>query len=174
MSITEGQKIDRFAKGRAFAFNMTAEKLQLDPAKLTDGIFGMVMDVDFGEAMATVVAFVTGDASVYVQDGPVVVGGFAVPGVPERARAWAEAAARVLPHFSICEQPALPPRESHVFYVLTTGGLYASPAVSSEAVMFTAFRELFREGHELMRLMTLAADQKRASAPSASASVSAP
>ena len=178
----EQRKIDRFTAGRKLAFTMTAEKLQLDPAKLREGVIGVVMDFSFDDSTATTVAYVTGDASIYLKDGPVLIGGYNVDGVPQRARSWAEAAARVLPHFSKCEQPELPPADSHVFYVLTTDGIYASPVVPSEAVPFTSFRELFHMGHDLFRVFRLAADEKynlkksaaEAGVTSPSASSSAP
>ena len=151
---------ERYWAARELALTMTAEKLQLDRAQLPAGVFGLLMESDFGGYTATTVAYLTGDASIYIEKGLVLVGGYSVPGIPEKAKEWVEAAARMLPHFGPVFASPIPPAESTVFYALTSDGVRASPVLLTDDVMQTSFRELFAIGHELFRLYRLAADEK--------------
>lgn len=151
---------ERFHAGRGLALSMTPDKLQLDPQFFPGDTFGVIMESDFGGYTVSTVAYLTGDASIYGEKGPVLIGGASVPGIPEKAKEWVEATARMLPHFEPADSPAVPPAESTVFYALTKHGLRASPVLLTDDVMRTSFRELFTIGHELFRLYRLAADEK--------------
>lgn len=60
---------------RNLAFNATAEQIGVQiPADQTK-IYGVIMDWDLGEGTATLVAFLSGDASLYLSSGGGVIGG---------------------------------------------------------------------------------------------------
>src|ERR1044072_5497440 len=60
---------------RNMAFGATQEQIGVNiPANETK-IYGVIMDWDVGEGIATVVAFQSGDASVYLSSGGGVIGG---------------------------------------------------------------------------------------------------
>lgn len=65
-----------YNKLRNIAINMTLDQLELK-SESTDEVYGIIMDWNMGNAVATVVAYKSGDASLYLSSGQVFIGGYA-------------------------------------------------------------------------------------------------
>lgn len=78
---TEANKIkakeNPYAGFRNQSLSVTPEQLELELDNDKMIVYGIVMDWDIGKAVATVVTFQTGDASLYLSAGQIYIGGFA-------------------------------------------------------------------------------------------------
>ena len=62
---------------REQSFNTTAAQLQLKLDNTKTIVYGVIMEWDITDAIVSLVAFQTGDASMYVSTGQIFIGGFA-------------------------------------------------------------------------------------------------
>src|SRR5665647_220384 len=60
---------------RQLAFNATAEQTQLTTSTDPNKVYGIIMDWDLGEGIATLVSFEDGEASMYLSTGGGIIGG---------------------------------------------------------------------------------------------------
>ena len=105
------------------AINVTPDQLQLQLDNDND-IYGIVMDWNMGDAIATVISFKTGDASVYLSTGQVFIGGYAHETVINAAKQFVIAGEKYLSK-SIQTENTEPTDEKKVdFYFLTKSGKY--------------------------------------------------
>lgn len=98
-------------------------------------VYGIVMDMDIDGETATLVAFITGDASLYLSTGGGWIGGIEHPPVVEAARHFIEAANGLDfdGRTAATSFPRPGPGQVH-FYLLTSGGvlLLTAPADALE------------------------------------------
>lgn len=108
---------------RSQAINVTPDQLQLKLDNDND-IYGIVMDWNMGDAIVTVVSFMTGDASVYLSTGQTFIGGYAHETVINAAKQFVVTGQK---YFSkaIKTENSEPTNEKKVdFYFLTKSGRY--------------------------------------------------
>jgi hypothetical protein len=88
-------------------------------------VYGVVMDVEVDGGTATLVAFITGDASLYLSNGGGRIGGIADPHVIEAARNLIEAArhADLAGTTATTAFPGPGPGQVH-FFLLTSDGVH--------------------------------------------------
>src|SRR5688572_27690534 len=60
---------------RTMAFTVTAEQLQLSLPPDKTIVYGIIMDWGIDSATATIVSYLTGDASMYLSSGGAIIGG---------------------------------------------------------------------------------------------------
>ena len=93
---------------RNLAFNATEEQIGVQfPADQTK-IYGVIMDWDLGEGTATLVAFLSGDASLYLSSGGGVIGGGGHENVKQAVNAFITKAEKYLTKTTRTETTPLP------------------------------------------------------------------
>lgn len=97
-------------------------RLKLDSSKTI--VFGVVVDWDIGEAIATVVSFKTGDASLYVSAGQIYIGGYAHENVRNAAMAFVDEAQNYLSKTQLTNSTSLPGKGYVRFYLITNKGKF--------------------------------------------------
>lgn len=143
---------------RKQAFTVTPEVLQLDLSNDQTKVFGVIMDWDVGEAIATVVAFQTGDASVYISTGQLFIGGYAHDPITNSAKCFVDKAQQFLEMSAKANDHSLPDKDCVKFYLLTNKGTFVHQEnVSNIKVHKTNWADLYEKGNQVIteyRLMT--------------------
>ena len=111
---------------RAMVLGLTADKVEARPS----GVFGVVMDWDLGNALATLVALADGGTSLYLPQGG-FLGGHAHPKIREAGQMFLTVAERFVDEFPVTTDFPTPAPKRARFYVLTTGGVHGSPEVDT-------------------------------------------
>lgn len=104
-------------------FDVTPEQLQLHLDNAND-LYGVVMDWDIGNAIATVVSFKTGDASVYLSTGQAYIGGFAHETINNAAKEVVKEGIKYLVKATQTQLTEPTKGEKIDFYFLTKSGRY--------------------------------------------------
>lgn len=130
---------DVFAKLRALALNAKASDLGLDGMDAT-AAYGAVMDLNISGAHASIVGFVTGDASIYLSSGGGFIGGRPHASVSTAAKAFVEAASTLIARMQAVSAYPLPGAGAAYFYAITPGGVHFAEEQESE---FNTNRSLF-------------------------------
>lgn len=108
---------------RTQAINVTPDQLNLQLNNDND-IYGLIMDWNMGDVIATVVSFKTGDASVYLSSGKAFIGGYAHETVNNAAKQFVSEGKKYLQK-AIKTDNTDPTNKNKVdFYFLTKSGKY--------------------------------------------------
>jgi hypothetical protein len=117
---------NRFLDLRNMALNVTPEQLQLSlPADQTK-VFGVIMDWDLGDATMTLIAYQTGDASMYLSSGGGVIGGGQHENVSKASKEFVSMAQNYLDKSSKADTTTLPDKDCFKFYFLTNKGKFVA------------------------------------------------
>jgi len=146
---------------RNLAFSATAEQvgvqLPIDQAK----IYGVIMDWGLGEGTATLVSFISGDASLYLSSGGGVIGGSGHDNVKQAAIAFINKAEKYLRKTVKTGTTPLPDKGIVKFYFLTNKGKFVG---QEEMKNFennsSEWLELFEEGNKVITEIRTASDGK--------------
>jgi hypothetical protein len=147
-----------YTEMRNSALSRTARDLDVTTRAGEVHAYGVVMDIDIDGATATIVAFVSGDASIYLSSGGGTIGGIGHPPVAAAARAAvASVSPAQLDGAALVTTYPRPNRGETRFYLLTTQGvrmaaratarleagddLY-SPLYAAGQAVITRFREV--------------------------------
>ena len=106
------------------ALSATPAQLRLNVDNTSPTVYGIVMDYDLGPAIATVTAFKTGDASLYLSTGQVFIGGHDRENINKAGLAFVNQAQDYLSKAKPTELATLPDKECVKFYLLTNKGKY--------------------------------------------------
>lgn len=145
---------------RALVLSLQADDLGL---VLTDSseVYGVIMDWSIDDTtVATIVAFKTGDASLYMSSGAAVIGGGQHELVNLSAKQHVQVANSYLDKARLTENTSPPLRDTVRFYLLTERGIFmlqdrASVMESDQSQI----QGLFTSGNELMTELRLVADK---------------
>jgi hypothetical protein len=141
---------------RTMALHTRAGDLGIRAGAIEPLVFGIVMDMDIDGETATLVAFETGDASLYLSTGGGVIGGGAHPAVAEAARRFVASARAVRNSASRAESFPRPGRGEATFYLLATAGTFAATRTEEGlAGGRDAFSAVFSEGQDLLAQLRL-------------------
>lgn len=146
---------------RNLAFTATMDLIGVKlPAHQTK-IYGIIMDWELGEGTATLVAFLSGDASLYLSSGGGAIGGKKHDNVKQAAVAFINKAEKYLSKAVKTDSTTLPGKDSVTFYFLTNKGKF----VGKEAVKnfdndSSQWLDLFAEGNKLITEIRIMADIK--------------
>ena len=144
------------------ALGMTLEKLTGVNAIGTHGVYGVLMETGYPEAIVTLAAFLPGDASLYFSTGGGMIGGGGYDSVRKAVVNFNEKADAFIPHCK--KSPAFPmPRSGQtIFYILTKEGIYTAQAMEeSLGNGKEALSPLFFDGQEVITQFRVAADNKK-------------
>ena len=108
---------------RSMALNTSATQLGLTLPEAPTTAYGVIMDMGVGRGTATLVAFSTGDTSLYISTGGGVIGAGQDPSVRQSAIALIQSVQTRLTSLSSTTKFEVPPSGNVRFYVLTNRGV---------------------------------------------------
>jgi hypothetical protein len=118
-----------------------------DPSAL----FGAVMDLRIDEAYATVVSFLTGDASIYLSSGGGFIGGRDHENVRKAAKAFVAVASQFRGRMTMVTDHPLPGTGMTTFFALTPGGLWHVKEREDDLMKQTSpFTPLYAAGQDVI------------------------
>jgi hypothetical protein len=109
---------------RDMALGVTAEQLGLQITDEQTKVYGIVMDWDLGDGIATVSAYETGDASMYLNTGGGVIGGGQHENVRNAVFPYVAKGQSFLDKATLTESTPLPDKNCVRFYFLTNKGKF--------------------------------------------------
>lgn len=108
------------------ALGTKPEQLGLSLPSSKTVVYGIVMDWDVRNGTASIIAFMTGDASIYFSSGGGIIGGGAHEDVKIIAMGFVDEAQQMLSKTKKVEQTPLPDKDRVVFYLLTNEGIFSA------------------------------------------------
>ena len=151
---------ETFKKLRRIAFTTTPEQLRLSLPKDKTVVYGVIMDMEMGSAVATLTTFQTGDASLYLSNGGGIIGGFQHQNVNIAAKQFVTVAQAYLDKATKTETTALPAADEVIFYLLTNDGIYSCHETFKDFEDNTSeFTKLFEEGNKVLTELRLVSDK---------------
>jgi hypothetical protein len=108
---------------RSLALNAKPADLGLTLNSDAVSVYGIVMDMGLERGTATLTAFSTGDASLYLSTGGGIIGGIGHAPVRQSVRAWIQSASEHLASFSATATFEVPANGQVRFFVLTNRGI---------------------------------------------------
>jgi hypothetical protein len=106
------------------ALTITPDELHLKLDSSNSIVYGTVMDWDIGQAIVTVAAFQTGDASLYLSAGQIYIGGYAHENIRNAGLLFVKESQSYLSKAKATEQNTLPDKGCVRFYLLTNKGKF--------------------------------------------------
>jgi hypothetical protein len=146
---------------RNLAFNATAEQIGVQIRADQTKIYGVIMDWELGEGTATLVAFLSGDASLYLSSGGGVIGGSGHDNVKRAAAAFIKKAEKYLNKTVKTDSTPLPGKDAVKFYFLTNKGKFVGQeGIKNFENNSSEWLDLFEEGNKLITEIRIIADMK--------------
>jgi len=141
---------NRYEEYRSMAFKVTPIDLELNLPLVNTTVYGVIIDWPMQTNVATIVAYSTGDASIYLKTGQLYIGGFAYPAIRNLAKEMISSAQKLLSKTSITENIALP--DSCIqFSFLTNNGIYVHQETEESIDKnLTPWTPLFFKGNQLI------------------------
>lgn len=149
------QKVDPnnnpYTDMRNMALGVTEDQLGIQlPADQTK-IYGVVMDWDLPEGTATLISFISGDASLYLSSGGGVIGGVGHNNVKQAAITFIEKAEKYLSMTTKTERTPLPDNNGVRFYFLTNKGKFVGQEqIKNFENNSSNWLDLFEEGNKVI------------------------
>jgi hypothetical protein len=109
---------------RNLAFSTTPEDLKLKLDENKSIVYGIIMDWDIGQALATITSFKTGDASLYLSTGQTYMGGYGHENVRNAALDFVNKGQDYLSKSILTLETTLPDKNFVKFYLLSNKGKY--------------------------------------------------
>jgi len=116
---------------RNMAFTVSPDTLGLTLSKEKTEVYGVIMDWEMGGAIATTIAYMTGDASMYTSTGGGVIGGGQHQNVNSAAKQLIKVAQTYLDKAVKIVTTPLPQTDNVKFYLLTNKGIYVGQEAMS-------------------------------------------
>ncbi len=119
------------------------------------------MDWDVGEGTATLVSFISGDASLYLSSGGGVIGGSGHDNVKQAAAAFINKAEKYLSKTVKTYSTPLPEKKGVKFYFLTNKGKFVGQEqIKNFDNNSSLWLDLFTEGNKLITEIRMTTDKK--------------
>ena len=133
------------------SLTVTANELQLKLDSNKTIVYGAIMDWDIGQAIATVVSFQTGDASLYISAGQIYIGGYAHENVRNAGLAFVNESQNYLSKAKATEDTSLPDKGCVRFYFLTNKGKFTfQETVENITSKKSDWKQLFELGNNVI------------------------
>lgn len=110
---------------RKQALSVTSEMIGLKIPENDNTVYGVVIDWNMNSVIATIVAYKTGDASIYLSTGGGSIGGIGHPTVVEAAKSCVEFSNKVLNSSTLTKDTSLPEKGDIKFFLLTNKGEFS-------------------------------------------------
>jgi len=158
---TKHDKDNPYEGLRNMALNITPDQLQLTLSDNQTKVYGVVMDWDLGEGIATLISFSTGDASMYLSTGGGMIGAGHHENVSNAVKAFVDKAQTYLDKTTKTETTPLPAKNSVRFYLLTNKGKFsAQETLKNFENNSSTWLTLFEEGNKVISELRLFNDKK--------------
>jgi hypothetical protein len=132
-----------------------------NPAYRDAAALGVLMETGYEKAVATLVSFITGDASIYFSSGGGIIGGQGHAEVRIAARRFTQFAGVHITEMSICTDYPLPGVGQTTFYVITAGGIFTLSAAEQQLGGGSHdFSPLFHAGHYVITRLRMTTEKK--------------
>ena len=152
---------NRFLDLRNMALGVTPEQLQIVLPESQNKIYGVVMDWDLGNGIATFISFSTGDASMYLSSGGGLIGGGQHANVSNAAKAFIEKAQQYLDKATKTDTTPLPDKNCVRFYFMTNKGKFTAQENLSKFENNTSnWLPLFEEANKVISELRLVQEKK--------------
>lgn len=146
---------------RNMAFTPTPDQLGLSLPTDKDIVYGVIMDWEMGGSIATVVSYLSGDASLYLSSGGGVIGGGQHQNVNLEAKKFVQMAQNYLSKASKTEETTLPKSDAVKFYFLTNKGKYVCQEnISNFEKNTSELLPLFEEGNKVLSELRIVSEKK--------------
>jgi len=136
---------------RNMALSTTASMLKLSLPKDKLTVYGVVMDWGMEQGTATIVAYQTGDASLYLNPGGGIIGGISHNNVSKAAKQFVSVAQQYVNKAMKTATHPLPKTDNVNFYLLTNQGIYVGhETIKNFENNSSQWLPLFEAGNELI------------------------
>lgn len=156
-----GKKTEQnhYAEMRKMAFSVTAEQLGLNTIA-KDKVYGIVSEMDMKGTTVTVVTFLTGDTSVYISSGAIIIGAGQHESVKKVVIKYVENGQKYLDKATKTEKTDLPNSGMTNFNFLTENGVYTiSQSLSGLESGKSEFSNLFTELNKVITEVRLKSEK---------------
>ncbi|HYV95203.1 MAG TPA: hypothetical protein VE978_25740 [Chitinophagales bacterium] len=146
---------------RDMALSVTAEQIRVQVPSDQTKIYGVIMDWDLGKGTATLVSFLSGDASLYLSSGGGIIGGVGHDNVHQAAVAFIDKAEDYLSRTIKTETAPLPDKNGVRFYFLTNKGKFVGQEqMKNLDNRSSQWLGLFDEGNKVITELRLSTSNK--------------
>ena len=152
-------RLEAYLALRQLAFKTTPVNVGVIISPGAKAPYGVLMDICLQQGNATIVAFISGDASFYTSTGGGVIGGIGHENVRSAALKFIAASAKYIDRMTPTTAYPLPELGKVRFYVLTPSGIFTYEAVETE-LRKNAFTPLYAAGHQVLTALLSTAQQK--------------
>ena len=152
-------RLEAYLKLRQLAFKTTPANLGITSALDSQEPFGIIMDLSLPKGNATIVAFISGDASFYTSTGGGVIGGIGHENVRNAARKFVIASVKYVDKMIKTVAYPLPELGKVKFYILTPKYIFTYEADERD-LHKNELSPLYAQGHHMLTEL-LAATQKK-------------
>ena len=136
---------------RNMALGATAKQIGVQFSTDQTKIYGIIMDWDLGEGTATLVSFLSGDASVYLSSGGGFIGAGQHDNVKKAGIALINKAEKYLNKSTKTEVAPLPEKDGVLFYFLTNKGKFVGKEnIKNLENHSSGWSDLFDEANKLI------------------------
>jgi hypothetical protein len=148
-------------KLRDKALSVTARELNLAPTEARPHVWGVLMELGYPEAVATLVAFADGSTSLYISTGGGVIGAGEHKPVREEAERFLDVVQRHIAEFGPAgDETPLPRRDRVRFYVRTFKATLTAEVDEASLMSRThPLSTVFQAGHAVITQMRLIAQR---------------
>lgn len=147
---------------RQLALNAETAALKEFKIKNPNKVYGIVMDWDVGEGIATLVAFVTREASLYLSSGGGLIGGGRHENVKNSAQLFISMSQEFLTNTTKADSALLPDKDCVKFYLLTSKGKFmAQEKMENIENKTSKWLPLFDEGNKVISELRIASENKQ-------------
>jgi hypothetical protein len=136
---------------REMAFSVTPDQLGIKISEGQQTVYGVIMDWEMGGAISSTIAYLSGDASMYLSTGGGIIGGGHHKNVNAAVRTFVNRATDALRYAKLTKEHSLPELNSVKFYLLTVNGIYvAQESMESFENGSSPLLGLFEEGNKVL------------------------
>lgn len=158
--IVQNSEVNPYFDLRNQAIKITSEQLKIKLDNDND-IYGIVMDWNMDDAIITVVAFKTGDASIYLSTGQVFIGGYAHEEVINAAKQFVIDGKKYISKAVKIEKTEPVKGNKIDFYFLTNSGkFYIEDDFVNIENNTSEYLKLFESGNKVITEYRLISDKK--------------
>ena len=156
---TEKERKEFYGDMRNMALTATTEQLGINEIE-NDKVYGLITEMDMNNGTATVVAFLTGDASIYLSSGGGFIGGGAHQDVNEKIKIIIQNIQKFKKDAIKVDHVELPKSNEVKFNFLTKNGIYQINAMNDEIMSGKSeHTDLYKEVDKIMTLIRIKSGQ---------------
>ena len=163
---TELKKVDPnnnpYNDMRNMAFGITEKELGIELEENKTKIYGVIMDWSIGNGTATLVSFISGDASLYLSSGGGMIGGQSHENVSKASKYFIEKAENYISKGTKTEINPLPNNDEVLFYFLTNKGKFVvKEKMENIENNKSELLDLFEEGNKVISEIRIVTEKQQ-------------